>query len=396
MNTNTIEENLAQIGTFESLSEEDRIAIAGICQPLVMQKNDVLAREDLDADRLFALLDGKVGIWVEHGTVTADLIAITEAPSLVGEMSVADELPRSATIVALTDISGYSIEADAFRQLLRERGAVALALMKGLSRIVRSSNDSFISELRERNKELTTANSYLKKAQKQLLIKERLSSLGKVASMIMHDLRNPLSVIKAYADMLELQLEGEGRSDSNELKRCTSQIRRETIRLTGLTNEWLDYSQGEIHLDYTPTKTKTLFKQLSESIGATSKAKNVSVTWNNEFPDVVFLDNDRMLRVLINLYDNALKACSKLGNITISALRVDDGLALVVQDDGIGMDKETTEHVFDPFYSRSTYGGTGWGMHIVKTIVEAHKGTVRIKSEPNQGTEVTILLPLHI
>ncbi len=391
----TIAEDLAHIGTFASLSEEDRIAIASICHPLTMQKNSILAREELDADRLFALLDGKVGIWVEYGTLAADLIAITEAPSLVGEMSVADELPRSATIVALTDINGYSIEADAFRQLLRERGAIALALMKGLSRIVRSSNDSFISELRKRNNELIMTNNYLKKAQKQLLIKERLSSLGKVASMIMHDLRNPLSVIKAYADMLELQLDGDG-SDSNELKRCTSQIRRETIRLTGLTNEWLDYSQGEIHLDYSPTKPEALFDQLRESIGAASKAKNVSVAWNNEFSGVVLLDNDRMLRVLINLYDNALKACPKLGNITISALRVDDGLSLVVQDDGIGMDKETTEHVFDPFYTRSTHGGTGLGMHIVKTIVEAHKGTVKIKSELNQGTEVSIYLPNHI
>lgn len=392
---NTIAKELAAIGTLADLSENDRIAVASICHTMKIKKGTVIAREGLDAGELFAILQGEVAIWVEYGSENADLLAITKAPNLVGEMSVADELPRSATIVTQTDVSGYSMDADEFRHLLQEHGTIAMSLMKGISRIVRSSNDSFVSELRNRNKELITMNQDLQAAQKQLLRQERLSSLGKFSSMIMHDLRNPLSVIKAYADMLELKLES---SDDNSLEigQYTTQIRRETIRLTGLTNEWLDYSRGEIHLAYSPTKTADLFEHLKDSAGAALKAKKITVTWENTLEEVVLLDTDRILRVLINLVDNALKACSKNGSIVISATKKEDRLCLAVKDDGIGMDSETKTHAFDPFYSKTDYGGTGLGMHIVKTVAEAHDGTVEIQSTLGEGTEVSVYLPLRL
>lgn len=205
------------------------IALAGICVPAQYPARSVIAREGLDAENLFALISGTVGIWIDYDTNKADLLAIREAPCLVGEMSVADELPRSATIVAGSPIDGYSIEANYFRKLLAERGSIALALMKGISRIVRSSNDSFISELRRRNEELMETNEELREVHKQLVRQERLSNLGKFSSMIIHDLRNPLSVIKGYADLLELKLDGK----SYALHKYASQIQRETSANSG-------------------------------------------------------------------------------------------------------------------------------------------------------------------
>jgi signal transduction histidine kinase len=256
---------------------------------------------------------------------------------------------------------------------------------------VRLSNDSFVNELRASYKELMTANKELKEAQKQLVRQERLSTLGKFSSMIIHDLRNPLSVIRGYADMLELKLE-----DSPELHKYARQIGRETIRLTGLTNEWLDYSRGEIRLAYSPVSMQQIFNQLKEIIDPRLKGKNISTEWNIGFNGTVLLDLDRIIRVLVNLSDNAFKACSRGGLIIFSAVEDNGHLLLSVKDNGGGMDQETLNHVFEPFYSKSERGGTGLGMHIVKTVVEAHEGSVDIISSPGNGTEIRISLPLRL
>ncbi|PIE04855.1 MAG: hypothetical protein CSA76_02050 [Spirochaetales bacterium] len=346
---------LRKIPVFSELSEDDLSALAGICHPTHYAQNSIIAHQGYHAENLFALTAGSVGIWVDYETKDADLLAVQEAPCLVGEMSVVDQLPRSATIVTGPPVAGYAIEAEAFKELLKVRGGVALALMKGISRLVRNSNNSFVSELRQRNLELENTNEELRNAHKRLIRQERLSSLGRFSSMIIHDLRNPLSVIKGYADMLDYKLD----ETQADLKKYTAQIRRETHRLTGLISEWLDYSR--------PCYT-----------------------------GVIMLDAERMLRVLINLVDNARKACKKGDSVTVSAVENADRLLIVVKDTGRGISEEELNHVFEPFYSSAEGGGTGLGMHIVKTIVEAHEGSVSIASTEGTGTEVTISLPLRM
>lgn len=390
---NSAADQIARIDAFAALSPEDREAAADLCRPITYDSGAVLAREGGEARRLFALLSGTVEIWIDFGTKRADLLAVREAPCLVGEISIADQLPRSATITACTDVQGFSIDSSDFRKLLSERGSISLAIMKGIARIVRDSNNSFISELRGRNRELMKANQDLKDTQRLLVRTERLSSLGKFSSMIIHDLRNPLSVIKGYVDMLEFRLESSGDED---LRRFASQIRRETIRLTGLTNEWLDYSRGEIRLSYSPARAADLFDQVRQNLETNLAAKELNVSWTSTFDGKLLLDTERILRVLINLVDNAYKACSRGGRIDVEARKEDDNLRISVKDDGIGMDSETQRHIFDPFYSKSERGGTGLGLHIVGTVVSAHGGTVDIQSASGTGTEVSFTLPLRL
>lgn len=390
---NSAADQIARIDAFAALSPEDREAAADLCRPITYDTGAVLAREGGEARRLFALLSGTVEIWIDFGTKRADLLAVREAPCLVGEISIADQLPRSATITASTDVRGFSIDSADFRKLLSERGSISLAIMKGIARIVRDSNNSFVSELRGRNRELMKANQDLKDTQRLLVRTERLSSLGKFSSMIIHDLRNPLSVIKGYVDMLEFRLESSGDED---LRRFASQIRRETIRLTGLTNEWLDYSRGEIRLSYSPARAADLFDQVRQNLETNLAAKELSVSWTSTFDGKLLLDTERILRVLINLVDNAYKACSRGGRIDVEARKEDDNLRISVKDDGIGMDSETQRHIFDPFYSKSERGGTGLGLHIVGTVVSAHGGTVDIQSASGTGTEVSFTLPLRL
>ena len=113
---------IANVAIFSGLSFEDCNAIAKLCHPGKIQKGTVIALEGSEADEIFIILKGQVHIWIEYGTENADLLAITDAPALVGEMSVIDELPRSATVVANTDVYAYCMNAKEFRKLLKERG----------------------------------------------------------------------------------------------------------------------------------------------------------------------------------------------------------------------------------------------------------------------------------
>ncbi len=383
---------LKKIDTFTELSEGDLRALAAICEPAQFTAQSILGREGIEADLVFAITSGSVGIWVDYESNEADLLAVRKAPCLVGELGTVDDLPRSATIVTGTPVSGYVINSGQFHVLLEQRGSIALALMKSISRLVRSSNDSFVSELRGRNAELLEVNESLRTAQMQLVKQERLSNLGKFSSMILHDLRNPLSVIKGYADLLELKLE---ESDA-ELYKYAGQIRREVSRLAGLTGELLDYSRGEIRLAYAPIRIDSLMNQLRENVESRLNAKELNVDWDIGFNESALLDSERMLRVLINIIDNACKACSRGGRIRISSSSNANSLRFCVEDNGVGMDNETRSHAFEPFYSASDRGGTGLGMYIVKTVVEAHNGTVEIKSTLGEGTKVTLKLPMRI
>jgi len=101
-----------------------------------------------------------------------------------------------------------------------------------------------------------------------------------------------------------------------------------------------------------------------------------------------------MFRVLMNLAENSRKALGRSGEFSIHAHRKGDSLVFEVRDTGTGMSPEVMSHIFEPFYSHAS-GGTGLGMAIVKSIVDAHEGNIAIQSEPSKGTCVTISIPLR-
>jgi signal transduction histidine kinase len=107
-------------------------------------------------------------------------------------------------------------------------------------------------------------------------------------------------------------------------------------------------------------------------------------------------DVARMLRVLFNLSDNARKAMGSSGKFSIEVKREGNGLVFIVRDTGEGMSEEILANIYEPFFSSSKGGGSGLGLVIVKNIVEAHGGSLKVESSPGKGTVITISIPLGI
>jgi signal transduction histidine kinase len=381
---------LRNVSFFQDLSDDEIREIDRHCKEDEFGPGDIIFRENAAAERFYIVLSGKVEVWKDYGADDADLLAVHGEGHLFGEMALIDELPRSATVVAKTPTRVLYLFRHEFDTILHENPSVAMSILRSLSAMVRKSNESFVDDLRKQNRELEIAYEELKSAQQELLRAERFSNLGKFSSMILHDIRNPISIVKGYGEMLQLYPE-----DPEKVREYAANVVRESERLNFLASELLDYSRGEIRLDMQVVSVDQLLQRVVESTRDRLEARGISVVIENEIHEPVLLDEQRILRALINIADNGRKAMRDGGTLTIRARREEPFAAISVADTGEGMPDSVLEHIFEPFYSSSKDGGTGLGMVIVKNVVEAHRGRLDVDSRMGEGTTVTMRLPLR-
>ncbi len=375
---------------FRGLSEEDLARIAAVSREERYATAGLICREGTPADRFFIIIDGSVEVWKDWGEREADMLAVHKAGHLFGEMALIDELPRSATVVAREPTRLLSVGRDDFHHIIRENASVALSVMRSVSSMVRTSNESFVESLRARNRALVRANRRLKSTQDRLIRAERLSVLGRLSSLILHDIRNPLSILRGLAEMVLLHP-----ADPAVVERNIRRIIDETDRLGRIAGELLDYSRGEIRLQMSIVEPRDLVGEAVRILGERFASRKIEIRTDVAYPQPVILDQDRMLRVLLNLADNSRKAMPGGGVFTISVAKEDDRLVFQVSDTGEGMEQAVQDRLFEPYFTSSREGGTGLGMSIVKSIVDAHEGTLSFTSRRNEGTTFRVSLPVH-
>lgn len=229
---------------------------------------------------------------------------------------------------------------------------------------------------------------------------KRLEAIEKeFITNVSHELRTPLTSIKMAAESLQM-----GAIASPKLKeKFLSNIQREADRLTRLVNELIVLANVEdaktaLHLSHFD-----MFGVLDDVIHTMqhhSKVNDIELV--ADFPQnlpVVEADRDRLLQVLINLVDNAIKCNRPNGSVTLHAHAEADSVVIHVVDTGIGIPKIDLHRIFDRFFrvdkarSRVT-GGTGLGLSIVKDLIEAHGGEISVESTLDVGTTFIIHLPL--
>lgn len=380
---------LQEVYFFSGLSQDEIRRIGDVCHEEQYDPGKVIFSEGSRADKFYIILEGTVEVWKDYQAEERDLLAVHAPGHFFGEMALIDDLPRSATVVARDAARLLSVGREDFHKIIKENSSVALSVMRSVSSMVRLSNETFVDNLRRRNSELVRANRELKRTQEKLLRAERLSLLGKFSSLILHDIRNPIAILRGYAEMIMLHTE-----DPKLIERNVSRIMSEADRLNRIASELLDYSRGEIALNMSIVDLKDLVAKAVDIIGERFVSKKIEIVTDVKFTGPVIVDAERMLRVLLNLADNSRKAMPSGGVFTITITREEKKLLISVSDTGVGMDKDIQRRLFEPFFSKSAEGGTGLGMSIVKNIVEAHEGSLSFSSVKNQGTTFTIALPV--
>ncbi|MDA8426401.1 MAG: ATP-binding protein [Treponema sp.] len=382
---------LRRIYFFRGLSDAEIVLVEALCAEETRAPGDVLVIEGAIADRFYIVMDGRVECWKNYYNPRPDLLAVHGPGHFFGEMALIDELPRSATVVAKEATRLLYLSREDFRRLILENASIALSVMTSISYLVRSTNETYVEDLRKRTEELERAYTHLKRAQAERLRSERLSTLGKFSSLILHDIRNPISIMKGQLQLMEMRL-GEPEKLASHIKASMLELGR----LERLASEFLDYSRGEVRLDMAVCTPSELFAKVEEALGERLGRAGIRIEKDIRFDEPVILDSERILRALHNVADNARKAMANSGGLlSLKSYREGERFVLETADTGEGMTPETLAHVFEPFYSASGFGGTGLGMLIVKNIVEAHGGKVRLGSKPGVGTRVLFYLPLR-
>ena len=207
---------------------------------------------------------------------------------------------------------------------------------------------------------------------------------------VSHELRTPLTVMQGT---LEGMLDGLYPVDEAHL----APVLEETRVLARLVEDLRTLSlseAGSLRLHHEPTNVTTLLRDVAAAHHPAADAVGVTLAVEaiDELP-VLEVDPARIRQVVGNLIANALRFTPAGGRITVTASQTEDGVWVVVQDTGSGMQPEELAHAFDRFYRSPGSPGSGLGLAIARNLVEAHGGRIEIQSSPGRGTEVRFLLP---
>jgi len=381
---------LREVYFFKDLEVQDFERVAQAGKIVKYPGKEIIFREHDAADYFYVIQEGSVEIWKDYGFPAQNRLSILGSKQIFGEMALVDDLDRSATVITREACTLLRFSHADFQDLMEDNPKVMLAILRSLSGMMRKSNDDFVQNLSKQNAVLQKTNQELKEAQSELLRAERFSNLGKFASFILHDLRNPIAMIRGYAEMIVLSV-----SDSDSaINNYSHKIIQEADQVNRIANELLDYSRGEVRLNYGLTTVDALFGKLFSYAKEAFERKNLELTFSNTVHSPLLVDTERLLRVLVNVLDNARKACNAGAKITVSAEEKGNDVLFDITDQGEGMSEEVKARIFEPFYSSSKKGGTGLGLLIVKNIVEAHQGQIQVDSTLDLGTSIKIRLPL--
>ena len=222
---------------------------------------------------------------------------------------------------------------------------------------------------------------------RQMVDNERLSAVGRMASTIIHDIKNPMNTLRLYAQVIK------SKTGNEEAARYADEIMRQVDRFVHMTQDILDYSRGISEMHITTVSLGDTMNDVLSFLELELSRKNVSLSRRLEYTGMVSMDVEKMIRVFYNLATNAVDAMPKGGSLLVETSRVEEMIQIVFTDTGGGMPEEVRSHIFEPFFTHGKKHGTGLGLAIVKKIVDDHQGSIEVSSEAEKGTTFTIRLP---
>ena len=289
--------------------------------------------------------------------------------------------------------------------------------------------EKLAGELQDKNGQLESVLTELRKAQDQIVMREKLAALGELTAGVAHEIRNPLNFVNNFSEasgelIEELReiLEEEGvvlpdeqrelvKEITDDLTSNVVRIRSHGERANRIVNDML--RMGRDSGDWQESDINGLVDQHARlayhSTRATNQEFQVDLQWDLN-PEVGKLEvvPQQLGRVFLNMVSNACYATEQRRRASLeegvpfeptlwlSTLRKEDGVEIRIRDNGTGMPPEVVEKMFNPFFTtKPTDQGTGLGLAISNDIVRRHGGAIRVETEPGEGTTMIVALPLE-
>lgn len=249
------------------------------------------------------------------------------------------------------------------------------------------------AEVERLNLELTGTLGRLEAAQEELLLAERMATVGRLSLKVAHEVRNPISAIELNAEMLGDIVRARPGRDMEEASSLVAAIREQVTALGGLTEEYLAFARFP-RPHFEEDWVNDVIEEMAEFVRpvATRQDASLRVVCDPKVPPLM-VDRALLRQAVLNLVRNGLEALAGGGELTVTTRLVDDAVEIAVSDTGAGIDEEVGRRLFEPFFTTKPQG-TGLGLSIARQIVEEHGGEIRWRSEPGVGSTFTIRLPV--
>lgn len=245
-------------------------------------------------------------------------------------------------------------------------------------------------ELAQKNAELQRTIALLEKTQEQLVLADKLSALGQMATGIAHEINNPAAVILGNLDVLSAELGPAARPVAREIELIAQQVER----IRHIVNSLLQFARARPGAGPTvEISANQLVQDVSPLVAHVLKAKSVDLRHRLEATGTVTINPFDLEQVLINLIVNAANACDPGGVIEIAtANRGDGGAVISVRDNGCGIPGGTLKRIFDPFFTTDLRRGAGLGLSVSYGLVRRYGGSITVKSTVGKGSVFHIWL----
>ena len=321
-------------------------------------------------DGVYVVKSGRVQISAVVAAGQRRVFSRLPPGEVFGEMTVLDHAPRSACASAEGDTSVYFVPRAEMVAMLQTSPELSMTLVQEISGRLREFNRLYLREV---------------------LQAERMALVGRFASSIVHDLKNPLTIIGMAAE----QACAEG-STAATRQIAQDRIGKQIERITHLVNDILEFTRGTEHtLVFAETNYAEFITAICRDLRHEIACKAVALEFAAAPPArKLMLHPARLARVFYNLVHNAVDAMPDGGTVTLRFQTAGATLVTEVADTGRGIAPEIWERLFEPFTTFGKPRGTGLGLSISKRIVEEHRGTLTARNQPGGGAVFVITLPL--
>ncbi len=355
---------------FSRLLPADLAKVRQVTQERSYAPNEPIFKEGDPGDGIYVVKNGLVNLTKVVGQSEARPLSQAAEGDLFGEMAVLDDNPRSLSAVAEGPAAVYFIARPDLLELLDQTPRLAVAILVDNSKRIRDFNEKYIREVLEA---------------------ERLSLVGRFASSIAHDLKNPLNTIGISADMTCMP---SATPESRQLSR--GRIRKQVERISNMVSELLEFVQGS-HASEVPARVdyRAFVLPLLEEIRQEAALKSVTLELVNQPPAVpVQINPQRLARVFHNFIGNAADAMPGGGKVRLT-FSIDSQQAVVTEmhDTGQGIAPQMRDRLFQAFATFGKASGTGLGLAICKRIIQDHQGAIFARNAPEGGAVFGFTLP---
>jgi len=345
----------------------------------------VVCKEDAVEYTFYMILEGDFEVTKLINNTEKRLLKTLTAGDFFGEMALIHNAPRAATVTSKSNVVVLELDKEGFSRVLKHSPSVAMAMVSEISNRLRQNDQMAIEDLRVRASEL--ADAYQKLAELELARREFLTNVA-------HELRTPLMIAGGYLHALK-----KGMLSGEQLNTTLDTIMRNVDQIASLTNDILFLQEIELVLpDFQPVNLVEVSENVIKKYEAKAQARSIKVSFkaDGSIPTIQG-DPPSLERAVTALLDNAIKFSAPIGHVELRVLKQGEMVLLSVEDHGIGIDPEIRPRIFDRFFhlekhGDELYGGLGIGLSITRQVIQQHKGSLDLVSEPDKGSTFTISL----